>query len=179
MAKEPRVKLLSNELERQLRDLLKWRKSFTVTGAASFSNTPTACSIAISQAEKQAKARRATESFWAKITGSLTMSGADNRWQYAWSEQVRTATGWTTPTGGRSGTTEEDFALNSAEAFNDATGVQGHGVDIDGADYPAGFEMQPIQGDRVVRMWQETATDGSVAFSFEATNADDGTCEAP
>ena len=179
MAKEPRAQLLSGELVRQLRDLLKWRKSFQVTGAASFSNTPTACSISIGQPEKQAKARRATESFWAKITGSAALSGTDNRYKYAWTEQARTATGWTTPTGSRSGTTSDGYALNSVEANNDATGAQGNSIDIDGADFPAGFTLQAVRGDPVVRMWQETADDGSVAFSFEYTNSVDGTCEAP
>lgn len=129
--------------------------------------------------QQQGVAATPATSFWAKITGSLAMSGATNRWQYAWSEQVRNATGWETPEGGRSGTTEEDFALNSVEANNDGAGVEGHGVDVDGDDYPDGFEVQPIQGDRVVRMWEEATADGELCYSFEATNADDGTCEAP
>lgn len=135
--------------------------------------------VSLFSRKQQGVAATPATSFWAKITGSLAMDGASNRWQYAWSEQVRTATGWETPAGGRSGTTEEGFALNSVEANNDGAGVQGHGVDIDGADYPAGFALKPIRGEPVRRMWQEIDTDGNVCYSFEATNTDDGTCEAP
>ena len=118
----------------------------------------------------------ACESFWAKITGNA--ANGTNRWKYAWTEVERTSTAFQDLSGGRSGTTSSGFAINGGEANNDGTGVQGHGVDIDGDDYPAGFEVQPIQGDPVVRMYVEYTSSGTAYYTFYATNADDGTCEA-
>lgn len=116
----------------------------------------------------------ATNSFWAKITGNTSL--ADNRWKYAWTEQRRTSTAWEDKPSGRTGTTDTNFALNGLEAYNAASGVQGNGIDHD-TDYPAGFEMQPIRGNPVVRMWEEVDKDGAVSYSFEASNAEQGACE--
>lgn len=115
-------------------------------------------------------------SFWAKITGSAT--NGTNKWKYAWAEQERSSSGWADLTGGRSGTTSTGFALNSIEANNDGTGIQGNSVDIDGTlfDDNTGLEIQPVQGDPVVRMWAEEDTGGTIAYSFEYVNAVDGDC---
>jgi hypothetical protein len=118
----------------------------------------------------------ACESFWAEITGSASIGS--NRWKYAWTEKYRGTTNFATLSGGRSGTTSAGFAINAAEGGNDGSGVEGHGVDVGGTDYPAGFSMQPIQGGRIVRMWVEYDGSGNAFYTFEATNADDGTCEA-
>lgn len=119
---------------------------------------------------------RARLDFWAEITASDPMSGQTNRWQYAWREKLRTGIGWETKDGGRTGTVSSNFALNSAEANNAATGIMGNGIDHDN-DYPAGFEMQPIRGSRIVRMYEEQNTTGGTSYTFEASNAEQGPCE--
>jgi len=117
------------------------------------------------------------DTFWAKITGNA--ANGDNKWKYAWTEQERTSTGWQDLTGGRSGTTSTDFALNSLEASNSGSGVQGNSIDIDGAVFTdnSDLEIQPVQGDPVVRMYVEPeVTAGALAYSFEYVNAVDGEC---
>ena len=116
-------------------------------------------------------------SFWAKITGNA--ADGTNKWKYAWTEQQRTASGWQDLSGGRSGTTSTDFAVNANEANNDGTGVQGNSIDIDGTvfDDNSDLEIQAVQGDPVVRMYVETdITAGGLAYSFEYVNAVDGEC---
>jgi hypothetical protein len=57
--------------------------------------------------------------FWAKITGNATV---DHAYKYSWIELTKDATdyeNWSTLTGGRSGTTTTDYALNSAEDIDD------------------------------------------------------------
>lgn len=114
-------------------------------------------------------------SFWAKITGSA--ANGDNRWKYAWAEQRRTANGVQDQPGGRSGTTDARFALNSVEMFNAATGVQGNGIDVDG-DAFAGFAIQPaVTNGTVVRMHLEADDEGNPAYTFQYENGVDGECE--
>ena len=114
--------------------------------------------------------------FWAKITGNA--ANGTNKWKYAWSEQERASSGWSDLSDGRSGTTSTNFALNSIEANNDGAGIQGNSVDIDGPVFTdnSDLEIQPVQGDPVVRMWEEPDTNGGVAYSFEYVNAIDGEC---
>jgi hypothetical protein len=50
--------------------------------------------------------------FWAKLDSNTTVSP----YQYGWSEQATTASGWTTKAGGRSGTTTTNFATNALDA---------------------------------------------------------------
>ncbi|MGB1125533.1 MAG: hypothetical protein ACPG4Q_10035 [Phycisphaeraceae bacterium] len=117
------------------------------------------------------------DTFWAKITGNA--ANGTNKWKYAWTEQERTSTGWQDLTGGRSGTTLADFALNSLEANNDGTGIQGNSIDIDGAVFTdnTDLEIQAVQGDPVVRMYVDLdVTAGGLAYSFEYVNAVDGEC---
>lgn len=118
-----------------------------------------------------------TTAFWAKITGNA--ANGTNKWKYAWTEQERTSTGWQDLTGGRSGTTTTDFALNSLEANNDGTGIQGNSIDIDGAVFTdnTDLEIQAVQGDPVVWMHVDLdVTAGGLAYSFEYVNAVDGEC---
>lgn len=116
-----------------------------------------------------------TWTFHAKITGSTSLS--TNRWKYAWTEVTRTATAWADTSGGRSGTTTTNFALNGMEANNDGTGIQGNGVDIDGTIFTdnTGLAIQPIQGSPVVAM-EGRLVDGVLMFTFFAVNAVDGEC---
>lgn len=119
------------------------------------------------------------ESFWGRITGSTAIPSTTNRWRYAWTEQERSTDGFADLTGGRSGTTSSSYAINSVEANNDGIGTQGNSIDIDGADFPAGFSMQPVEGDPVVRMYKEYDASGTAFYTFAYVNAVDGTCEAP
>jgi len=116
------------------------------------------------------------ESFWAKITGNA--ADGTNKWKYAWTEQQRTATGWQDLSGGRTGTTTTDFAVNANEANNDGTGVQGNSIDIDGTvfDDNSDLEIQPVQGDPVVRVWAEMSSTSTLVYTFEYVNAVDGEC---
>lgn len=53
---------------------------------------------------------------WIKIDGSAALGGGtSNRWKYGWDEVEATADGWQVMTGGRSGTTTTDYALNALE----------------------------------------------------------------
>lgn len=115
--------------------------------------------------------------FDAKITGNAAIPSTTNRWKYAWTEQVRTSTGWANATNARTGTTTTDYAINGFEANNSGAGIQGNGVDIDGAIFTANtdLEVQPIQGNPVVRMVCEVVG-GSTYYSFYAPNAIDGEC---
>ena len=116
------------------------------------------------------------DSFWAKITGNA--ADGTNKWKYAWTEQQRTAAGWQDLSGGRSGTTSTGFAVNANEANNDGTGVQGNSIDIDGTvfDDNSDLEIQPVQGDPVVRMWAELSSTNTLVYTFEYVNAVDGEC---
>lgn len=116
------------------------------------------------------------DSFWAKITGNA--ADGTNKWKYAWTEQQRTASGWQDLSGGRTGTTTTGFAVNGIEANNDGTGIQGNSVDIDGTifDDNTDLEIQPVQGDPVVRMWVDADSSGALAYTFEYVNAIDGEC---
>jgi hypothetical protein len=131
------------------------------------------------------KLRHGADRFWAKITGSAAAdSPAQGRWVYAWTEVEKTAAGyggWTAVDGGRSGTTGTDPAYNSIEDANDGTGVQGNGVDVDGADYPAGFAQQPAPANIIVEMVVVSLVVEDVPLTeywFTYEGADDGTCEA-
>ena len=117
--------------------------------------------------------------FLAEITGF----GADgtNRWKYSWKEVVKTSTGhgggaWTFGT--RSGTTATDPARNFVEVMNSGTGVQGNGVDLSGADFPAGFSIQPVPAERIlVRMMPVVVVGaGVIEYWFSYENGIDGTC---
>lgn len=118
--------------------------------------------------------------FWAQITGSAAISGASNRWKYSWFEVERTATGFQTKGGGRSGTTSERFAINSIEANNDDSNIEGNSVDLSGQIFTdnSGLELQAVRGTPVVRMWLEYDVDGNPAYTFEYVNAIDGECAA-
>ena len=115
-------------------------------------------------------------SIWAKITGNA--ADGTNKWKYAWTEQQRTASGWQDLSGGRTGTTSTDFAVNANEANNDGAGIQGNSIDIDGTvfDDNSDLEIQPVQGDPVVRVWAELSSTNTLVYTFEYVNAVDGEC---
>jgi len=109
-------------------------------------------------------------------------SPAQNRWLYAWAEVAKTAAGyggWAAKSGGRSGTTETDPARNRIEDMNDGAGVEGHGVDVDGEDYPSGFAVMPAPNGVLVEMLEIAFIVGGAVVTeywFSHPSADDGTC---
>jgi len=119
--------------------------------------------------------------FLAKITASAAIGGTDNRYTYTWTEVVLNATtGFIDRPSGLSGTT----ALNICEMSNTANNVA-PGVDLAGADYPAGYNMMAIgdcidsvQVDTVVVMFNVRDEDGAVRQVFCLGNTHDGTCAA-
>lgn len=116
----------------------------------------------------------AWRTFWAKIGTAHYL--ATNRWEYDWVEQWRVAGVWADKPRGRS-STETTRALNSVESFNDGSGVEGNSINID--NLGDGFDLQPVQGEPVVRMRVDFYKDGErwkIAYSFSYENAVDGEC---
>lgn len=121
---------------------------------------------------------------WAKIDGNSSITGQNNRWRYSWTEvELDDATGitdgkfdnWTSKTGGLSGTTSTDYALNTTEDVNDDTNIS-PGIDITGTDYPTGFSVQAVLTSTIVRMYLVKEATGPLRYVFSIENAHDGTC---
>jgi hypothetical protein len=114
--------------------------------------------------------------FEAKITGATSI--ADNRWEYAWTEQRRTSSGHEDLPDGRTDADDGSAkAINGMEANNAATGIQGNGIDFDDPDTPSSVvEIQPIATGAVVRMFVGVDTDGAATFTFYAPNGIKVTC---
>lgn len=74
------------------------------------------------------------------------------------------------------------LARNLAEENNSATGVQGHGVNISAAGFPAGFSTQRVPDGSIVMVYPVTVQPGlagaveSTEWVFERMNGLDGTC---
>ncbi len=118
---------------------------------------------------------------WAELDGNAEIVADTNRWKLSWTEKVRTTTGFGAPVWtALTGSTTVDFAINGIEANNSATGVQGHGVDVDGADYPGGFDVQsPDQGSPIVKLYENFDASRNRFYTIAFENTDDGICEAP
>lgn len=127
---------------------------------------------------------RGRPSFFAKITAHTEDPGNSNRYTYEWEEVVKDGEGygeWATKTGGRTHASDgygPAYALH--EERNAASGVQSGGIDIGGADYPGGFEVQPVPNDTIVRMEIVTLADGTgrECWFLTSHSAHDGTCSA-
>ena len=110
---------------------------------------------------------------WAKVVSSAVLS--TNRWTYTLRQQDMSDTGWSDTTDYYTYTP----CYNGCEANNDGTGVQGNGIDIDGADFPAGMAIVPIAVGCVVQLWPGQLTAAGVrTWRFFAVNSVDGTCAA-
>jgi hypothetical protein len=123
--------------------------------------------------------------FHARLTGAALLSGKTYRWGYAWTEVVLPAYGsgedWTTLSGGRSGTTTVNYAVNAVEADNRApvgatNGFAGLSYRIVTGEtflpLAAGKDVGGNQWGPVVRM-SRTA---SGRYVFEGENTIDGSC---
>lgn len=135
-------------------------------------------------------------SFLAKITGNATLGSTSIRWKYAWTEVELDGDSTSDVSGGRSGTTSTDYAINLAELSNgtepsaSSPWVGGYGVNMHGDDYPSGFQMQPIGASPnnagaadethrvnvIVRMWEMLDVNGDTKYVFSASNQHDGVC---
>lgn len=114
----------------------------------------------------------AAEDFWAKITGATLVS--TNQWEYTFIEVEKGAIGLNP--GGWSDKTLEGTAYNSIEYMNFSAGVQGNGVDIDGADFPATMGLQPCPETNIVWMHRLENGAGETEYWFSYENGVDGTC---
>lgn len=149
---------------------------------------------------KQGAAGGGSTLFPCKITGnaslasgSTTVGGGSSvtvhyRWKYAWTEMEPIGDGYQVKSGGRSGTTTTDYALNNLEVNHTVT-VQ-WGVTINAAPYPTGFRPRPVgaagtgtgasQGthtqDIIVRMEEVTDANGDTKYWFETPGSHTGTC---
>ena len=118
---------------------------------------------------------RRQPAFPAKITASATDS--TNRWTYSFVEVVKKTAGyggWSTRTGGRTGT-----ARNMFEDMNNGAGIEGNGINVDGTDFPAGFAVQPVPAGTIVMVYRVLeASAGAQEFWFDFVNAVDGECDS-
>ncbi len=111
--------------------------------------------------------------FYAKITGNTSLS--DNKWSYNFEEvYLDDSADWVTVSGGRTHTTH-GTALNTLEANNSSSGVQGNGIDL--ANLPPEYEIQPIANGGVHRMEGPLGAPGAQHCVFSCPNGVDGVCE--
>lgn len=108
----------------------------------------------------------------ARITGDS--ANGTNRFLYDW-EEVRLASDEPVTTGAQRTSSTHGKALNLRELLNDASGIQGNGVDL--ANLPAGFGVQPIATKGAVFLFGPYKISGEDRWLFQATNAIDGECE--
>lgn len=147
-----------------------------LAGTGGIANRPDGLDAALTAFLERPYQDRPELGMWIKITGNAT--NGTNQWKYAWTEQVRTSTGWQDAANARTGATSSDFALNACEANNDGTGIQGNSIDIDGTVFTdnSDLEIQPVQGDPVVWAWRGVDASGNPCLTFEYVNAVDGNC---
>lgn len=98
----------------------------------------------------------AAATFLAKITAHATLTSASvtvgggsavtvaYKWKYAWTEMERTGDTVQVLSGGRSGTTTTDYAINEAEINH--TSSFAWGQKYDAAPYPTGFRPKAVGG---------------------------------
>lgn len=109
------------------------------------------------------------------ITDHL-QDGTKKRWFYAWVEVEKTGTGydgWTTKSGGLSGTTTVNPIYNRIEDRNRAVGLCGNGVDI--VNLTGSFAIQPIPSFVPMLAWPVEGPSGT-EYWIEYENGVDGAC---
>ncbi len=116
------------------------------------------------------------DGYWARIYGAADQTG--NIWHYGFDEVTFDGTEWTVVPGGRQGAAlnPNTHAINTVEAHNAPTGVQGNGVDVDILN--EGLFIQPAP-DHVVVWMRDEPIEGEtppVRASFFYLNGVDGTC---
>jgi hypothetical protein len=139
----------------------------------------------------------ASAEFPAIITGSASLASATvavnggsgvtviYRWKYAWSEAELNGDLWQIKSGGRSGTTTTNYALNDLEDFH--TGAINWNATITAASYPRGHRDKPVGGASAdtnqthsynvpVRMRSIVDINGNVKYRFSAPGGHFGLC---
>ena len=153
----------------------------------------------ISILESRAKKKLSREISHFKINSSSDYdSTAINRWKYDLTQQYKADRGYDSSVAGETASWFDlpngytGIGFNYIENMNDGAGVEGHGVDVDGADYPAGFSVMPIPAGALVPGWfvtvdrtfketkaggeEVTVIDPTTEVWFLGYNTDDGTC---
>lgn len=108
-----------------------------------------------------------------------TQDGTNKRWKYDWVEVEKTSTGyggWTNVSGGRSGSGSDfDYAYNSIENGNGASGLYGNGVNS--THLTGSLDIQPAPANTIVRgqIVYISGTDKPEVW-FEYANGIDGAC---
>ena len=124
--------------------------------------------------------------FLATITGQTEIIAEQNVYRYSWTEVKLSIDAISPKGGGRTGDKDDTTtgALNLCELENNDDNVS-PGVDLKGADYPAGFNMMAIGEfidgvtgvDPAVIMFEIIDASGETRWVFCLANAHDGTCE--
>lgn len=113
--------------------------------------------------------------YWIKITGYTPIADTTNRWQYSWEMQVVNRHGtFKAPELPDDSISTGVLAYNSIEANNSFSGWQGNSVNLD--VLPPTVNVQPVQGQPVVRAWAETNCDGDPELIFSYENAITNIC---
>ena len=114
----------------------------------------------------------------ARLTGATMLS--DNRWSYTWEECRLAPSGAFEAVPGGLTSASSGEAINSVEASNTDTGVQGNGVDLE--YLPLTFALQPAPAGVVVELsgpWPRVSLPLAPWWIFAFENAVDGACPAP
>ena len=110
---------------------------------------------------------------WARITGSTSL--ATRRWSYDWETVTFDGVDWNTLSPTVTSSTLGK-AINTLEASNSATGIQGNGVDED--NLLGTFDLVPIGDGAVVEIRgpYNDSVSGDDFWLFTAANLVDGDC---
>lgn len=123
--------------------------------------------------------------FHARITGAAVLAGKTYRWAYAWEEVELPAYGagedWTVVTGGRSGTTSSNYAVNAVEADNRAPVGATNGFAGPSYRIVTGETFLPLAISKDVggTQWNPVVTmrrTASGRYVFDGFNTIDGAC---
>ena len=110
-------------------------------------------------------------------TISSATAYVDNIWNYTCTKVHKTGiTGYETGAWFAVWDTPQP-AFNLIEFGNSGVGVQGNGVDIDGADFPETFALQPCPVGTLVMMYTiQLPLSAGIEYWFQYENGVDGTC---
>jgi hypothetical protein len=121
-------------------------------------------------------------SFYAEIE-SAAEQASTNKYRYGWRQvELNTDDTWTAVTGGYSGSANGvDYAVNTFESPNTASGTQGNNINVDTLN--TGLDFQPIATGAVVRMHLVPMADATpespnagMRAVFSGVNLADGEC---
>jgi len=131
--------------------------------------------------------------FMAKLTGCAGLGGGIIRWEYSFTEVYSDDSTYIIPDNAQTGTVAAGTAAYNLCEMGNSGDLVGTGVDMDGADYPDGFNMMPIgmtsenfdagtttyaslDVNVVVMMFNVNTDTDTMNRVFFAANSHDGTC---